>query len=101
MRLLIKNILFFFILATIVSGSFKKKTEYTIAFYNVENLFDTINDPLKMDEDYLSNGKYHWNSTRYYVKIKNLAKAIKELGNGTGPDLLGLCEVENKEVLMI
>jgi endonuclease/exonuclease/phosphatase family metal-dependent hydrolase len=99
LRLLIKNIFFFFILAAIVSGSFKKKTEYTIAFYNVENLFDTINDPLKMDEDYLPKGKYRWDSHRYYTKLRNISKVIKELGDGTGSDLLGLCEVENKEVL--
>jgi endonuclease/exonuclease/phosphatase family metal-dependent hydrolase len=99
LRLLIRNILFFFILTTIVSGSFKRKGEYTIAFYNVENLFDTINDPLKMDEEYLPAGKYHWNSKRYYTKLKNISRVIKELGNGTGPELLGLCEVENKEVL--
>jgi endonuclease/exonuclease/phosphatase family metal-dependent hydrolase len=96
---LIKNIFFLFILTLIVSGSFKKKAEYTVAFYNVENLFDTINDPLKMDEEYLPHGKYQWNSKRYHLKIRNLAKVIHELGNGTGPDLLGLCEVENKEVL--
>ena len=99
MRLLIKNILFFLVLISIVSGSFKKNPEYTVAFYNVENLFDTINDPLKMDEEYLPNGKYHWNSKRYQTKLENLSRVIKELGKGTGPDLLGLCEVENKEVL--
>jgi hypothetical protein len=99
LRLLIRNISFLFVLAVCFSASLKKNKEYTIAFYNVENLFDTINDPLKMDEDYLPGGKYHWNSKRYHLKLKNLAKAVKEIGMGAGPEIIGFCEIENKNVL--
>ncbi|MFL5731377.1 MAG: endonuclease/exonuclease/phosphatase family protein [Cytophagaceae bacterium] len=99
MRFLIVNILFSGVLALFFSASLKEKTEYTLAFYNVENLFDTINDPLKMDEEFLPQGKYRWSSKRYQTKVRNLARVIEELGGGSGPDIIGICEAENKQVL--
>ena len=74
-----------------------QKKEFTIAFYNVENLYDTINDPEIDDEEFLPQGKNKWNGERFSRKIDNLAKVIDSLGGG--PSILGLCEVENKYVL--
>jgi len=79
----------------------KKFKIHTIGFYNVENLFDTQDDPLIYDEEYTpSNG---WTQKNYEQKIENLAKVILEIGtdeNGmNGPTVLGVCEVENKGVL--
>jgi hypothetical protein len=54
-------------------------------------LFDTINDPNKNDEEFLPEGKYKWNSERYYAKLNNMAKVISALN----PDFLGMCEVES------
>lgn len=70
-----------------------------VAHYNVENLFDTINDPNKNDEDFLPSGKSTWNSTRYLLKLQQLSRVIMEMNAGSGPDLLGLCEVENRAVV--
>lgn len=71
-----------------------------VAFYNVENLFDTLDDTSINDEDFLPGSKSQWTAKRYQDKINKLGKVIKNLGaHGNGPDVLGLCEVENRRVL--
>lgn len=74
----------------------------TIAFYNVENLFDIINDSLVRDDARTPEGRYNWTEERYFKKIKNIAQVISEIGieiTGTSPDIVGLCEVENQGVI--
>lgn len=73
-----------------------------IAFYNVENLFDTINDPDKQDDDFTPEGTYRWNTEKYNEKLENLAEVIASIGTEITPDgpaVLGLAEVENRAVL--
>lgn len=70
--------------------------KYNIGFYNVENLFDTINDPKINDEDFLPGGKNTWTQERYKQKLINLNQAIDEMGNLL---FLGMCEIENKQVV--
>ena len=70
-----------------------------VAFYNVENLFDTVDDPEKRDEEYLPDGKNNWTEERYKAKLKNVAKVINSIGNGYTPDIMGLCEIENRKVV--
>ena len=72
-------------------------------FYNVENLFDTINSPTTNDSEFLPNSKKKWNTYRYNYKLRQLEKvfaslAIDENSNNM-PDVIGLCEVENRLVL--
>jgi predicted extracellular nuclease len=69
-----------------------------IGFYNVENLFDTINDPLTADDEFTPTGKKAYNSSRYLDKLTKLARAINN-SKLYDADMLGLCEVENKDVL--
>jgi predicted extracellular nuclease len=71
----------------------------TVAFYNLENLFDTEDDPAINDEEFLPSGTNEWTPERYKRKLGNMAKVISELGNPEGPDVLGMCEVENRKVL--
>jgi predicted extracellular nuclease len=71
----------------------------TIAFWNVENLYDTIDDPAVNDEEFLPAGKNHWTRERYNCKLQNLSKVILSMNSGSGPDILGLAEIENKNVL--
>ncbi len=74
----------------------------TIAFYNVENLFDTQNDSLTFDDDRTPLGKDRWTKARYRRKLDNISKVLSEIGkevSGTSPDLIGLCEVENQQVV--
>jgi predicted extracellular nuclease len=74
----------------------------TIAFYNVENLFDTINDPKTWDDDRTPKGRDRWTSVIYEKKLKNIAKVIAEIGfdlTNQAPSVIGLCEIENRRVL--
>lgn len=75
---------------------------HTIAFYNTENLFDHINDPLIMDTDFLEKTAKKWNKERYETKIYKTGKAISKIGFKElqkPPALIGLAEVENDKVL--
>jgi len=66
--------------------------------YNVENLFDTINDPNKNDEDFLPNGKLQWNSARYFDKLNKIVQVVTNDGKEF-PAAVGLIEIENETVL--
>lgn len=66
-----------------------------IAFYNVENLFDTIRNPLTFDAEFTPKGARRWNTERYQLKIAHIAQVLDELQ----ADLVGLVEVENEAVL--
>lgn len=70
-----------------------------IGFYNQENLFDTIEDPIKLDEEFLPDAKKQWNTQKYRNKLSQLSRVIASMNNGKGPDVLGLCEVENEAVV--
>ncbi len=73
---------------------------YRVAFYNVENLFDTIDDPKTDDNQYLPTSELVWTQDRYERKLQNLSQVIKSLGKEqTPPSILGMCEIENKKVL--
>ncbi len=78
----------------------KEKESYSVAFYNVENLFDTINNPRTYDDDYTPNGNRQWNTERYKTKVLNLSNVLSGIVDGYPADFVGLCEVENKEVVM-
>lgn len=71
----------------------------TIMFYNVENLYDTINDPLTLDDDFTVEGKKNWTNTRYQKKINDIAKVISSVNDKDLPTLVGFAEIENKLVL--
>lgn len=71
------------------------QTTRKIAFYNVENLFDTIDGP-NDDAEFLPSSKLNWNSARYNEKIAHINQIIKALEN---PLIMGFCEVENAAVL--
>ncbi|MFN6947031.1 MAG: endonuclease/exonuclease/phosphatase family protein [Cytophagaceae bacterium] len=72
---------------------------YTIAFYNVENLFDIYDDPRTNDNQFLPEGSKNWTKERYEKKLSDIGKVIEKLGDDNGPEILGLCEVENRKVL--
>ena len=72
-----------------------------IGFYNLENLFDTINDPIKNDEQFLPHGDYQWTSERYLHKLDRLSQVIADLARlDGGLVVLGVSEVENEQVLL-
>jgi len=65
-----------------------------VAFYNLENLFDTIDGP-NDDAEYLPNSSKQWNTEKYLNKLQNMARVIDSIQ----PHILGVCEVENLNVL--
>lgn len=76
---------------------------YAAGFYNLENLFDTVDDPDNPgDDEFLPEGPYAWTSEKYQQKLKNMAKVIAKLAREVcpgGPALLGVSEIENRRVL--
>ena len=75
---------------------------YTIAFYNLENFFDTWDDPHALDDDFTPKGLRRWNRHKFGKKVKKMAKAISQIGledSNTPPVLVGIAEVENKTVI--
>ena len=73
---------------------------HVVAFYNVENLFDTINSPATADEDMLPLADRQWTTEKYKAKLKNISNAIAGIANQHDyPTLMALAEVENRNVL--
>lgn len=79
----------------------KKFQLQTVAFYNFENLFDTINGP-NNDEEWLPSSPQSWTGKKYKKKLDNLSRVLTEIGskeNPNSPVLIGGCEIENRGVL--
>lgn len=85
-----------FIIIVFSSKVFSASDSISILFYNVENLFDTEDDTLKNDDEFLPDGKKKWTNTKWNEKTNKIAKIIA--GNNY-PEIIGLCEIENKLVL--
>ena len=68
-------------------------------FYNVENLFDPFDDSLKLDEEFLPEGGRHWTWERFLEKERRIFKVLASAGGWHPPEIIGLCEVENRFVL--
>ena len=66
-----------------------QENNFTIVFYNVENLFDTINDPGKIDEQFLPDSNKEWNTGRYKKKINDLGKVISSININELPERSG------------
>lgn len=77
----------------------KKDIDVQIVFYNVENLFDTIDAEGKWDEEFTPGGAKKWDTQKYQTKLLNLASVIDSIGQNRLPDIIGLEEVENRAVL--
>ena len=102
MRSYIVFLLFAFALFNLGQAQEKQYKIHTVAFYNLENLFDYENDPITFDDDRTPEGKDHWTPEIYAMKLKNMAKVLVEIGQdltGTSPTIIGVCEVENRRVL--
>lgn len=85
-----------------VQAQARKMKVYGVAFYNLENLFDTINNNGKYDLEFSPSGSRQWNGEKYRKKIHNMAYAISRLNTKTtpnGPSIIGVSEVENITVL--
>src|SRR6056297_709286 len=88
----------------VMSGSLfaQEETQYkvnTVAFYNLENLFDTINDPdIFLNEEFSPEGEKNYDTEKYHAKLKNLSSVIKQVGadlTKQPPVICGVSEIEN------
>jgi len=95
-------VLLFFSFLIEANAQQKKYAVRTVAFYNFENLFDTINNP-NNDEEWLPKGLQRWTSEKYKQKLENLSKVIMQIGTNDqqkeAPTLIGCAEIENRGVL--
>jgi Endonuclease/Exonuclease/phosphatase family len=102
---LLKSLMVLFALVSILNVEAQEEKRFkihTVAFYNLENLFDTINDPLKYDEASPIMEMKANRSEVYKKKIKNMARVIANIGAdmaNNSPAIIGVCEIENRDVL--
>lgn len=102
LRALTNLVLGTIMVTSIAQAQEKKYQIHTVAFYNCENLFDTIRDPKIYDEEWTPNGAQAWTSAKYKKKINNLSSVISIIGtddNPSMPTIVGVAEVENRRVL--
>ena len=88
-------------LVLVASAHAQTKQNYVVGFYNLENLFDVYDDPVKNDAEYLPDGKNQWTEVKYQKKLHNMATVIAEMAkaNGAFHTILGVSEIENRLVL--
>lgn len=97
-----KLFLFLFLLFSIYTNQLsaqQDRTVTTVMFYNVENLFDTVDDPQVQDDEFLPRGTRRWTNYRLNDKLSKISKVIANTGNWEPPAVIGLCEIENRYVL--
>ncbi len=95
-----KITLIFTVLILFVGNACPQNKEFVfVANWNMENLFDTVDDPGKKDEEFTPNGSKHWTEKRLDLKLRHLAKVVSTMNNGNGPDILGTEEIEHKSLL--
>ncbi len=85
-----------------MSDNTKQDNLYTIAFYNLENLFDIYDNSNTLDGDFTPKGKKKWNAKRYNRKLQKMSSVISQIGTDnsfTAPVIVGLAEVENLQVI--
>lgn len=101
-----KAFLTLLVLAAVATGYAQtSKQQYKVAvvgFYNLENFFDTVNNPIIDDEEFLPTGPKQYNTAIYWDKVQKLSSVIAQIGshiNPDGPAILGVSEIENDTVL--
>ena len=98
----IKLLLLLCVCSVIVSAAQNQYKPAVVAFYNLENFYDTINNPNINDEDFLPDGPKNYNSKVYWTKVQHLATVISQIGTDINPDgvaFIGVAEIENDTVL--
>ncbi len=94
-----KYLLLSLLIVTTAILNAQNKNQISIAFYNVENLFDTINDPITKDDEFTPTGNKKWSFERYEKKLTDISDVLSAIGNGNLPDITGFAEIENRKVL--
>lgn len=79
----------------------EEKKDFLVVSYNVENFFDTLHAEGKNDEEFTPSGTRHWTSSRQRNKAHHIAQVLISIGGWQLPDIVGLCEVENRACISL
>jgi len=94
------GLVFFLLFFCIISGvKGQDRDSIRIMFWNLENLFDTEDDSLINDDEFLPGSIRNWNYSKYHSKINKIWKVIVSTGNPDPPEIIAFAEVENRKVL--
>jgi len=100
-----KSILFLLTILSLSSALFGQKTKtIAVGFYNLENYYDTINDPKVNDDEFTPDGANAYTGKVFIKKVENLADVVSKMGMDKTTDgltLLGVAEIENDDVLKV
>ncbi len=99
MNHLIRSLIAVQILFLVSCSSSSHTTDFYVSSWNMENLFDLIDDPDKRDSEWLEGESKGWSEERLAEKLENLSEVIRYMNNGEGPDLLGFQEVEHRHLI--
>ncbi len=100
-----KTILLAASIILVLSSFAQEKKSYqigVIGFYNLENFYDTIDQPKVKDDEFTPNGPRHYNTSVYTNKIDRLVEVLSKVGKDESPDglsVFGVAEIENESVL--
>lgn len=95
-----KRLIFTLCLVLLLTAVFAQKP-YKVAFYNLENFFDTINDPEVRDDEFTPEGPKRWNAAKYEKKLGNVGRVLFDIAatDRIFPAVVGFSEVENRSVI--
>ncbi|WP_224484144.1 endonuclease/exonuclease/phosphatase family protein [Robertkochia aurantiaca] len=101
MKSIYLSLLFGFTVTCLPAQTVREYQPYLFVFYNLENLFDTKDDPETKDDERTPQGRYRWSEKKYLTKLHAIADALMKLGKQKEqmPSLIGLAEIENRKVL--
>ncbi len=88
-----------FLIFTVQIHAQNRPDNFSVLFYNAENLFDTRDDPVTIDEEFTPGGDRRWTYSKLKDKLLNISKVILNASGWEPPQLIALCEVENRNVL--
>lgn len=96
-----KSWIFTLVLISLIALGFAQQKPYKVMFWNIENFFDTINDPEVRDDEFTPEGPKSWNSAKYYKKLENVERVLFDIAalDRIYPAVVGFSEVENRSVL--
>lgn len=95
-----KKLIITAVLVSVMAMCFARRP-YKIMFYNMENFFDTIDDPETNDEEFLPDGIKRWNTAKYEKKLHNMERVLFDIAaiDRDYPAVIGISEIENRSVL--
>jgi hypothetical protein len=96
-----KRVLFSLLFVSLLAAVCFAQKPRKVMFYNLENFFDTINDPEVLDDEFTPEGPKRWNSAKYYKKLGNIERVLFDIAavDRIYPAVIGVSEVENRSVL--